>query len=211
MKFILNMIKQKLSLIQCHVLVGILLGDASLQTESKGKTYRLRICQGEEHKDYLFHLYDLFKNLTNSPPLKSCYFDKRTNKTYVRWSFATTQQACFRFYGQQFYDSNGIKKVPKIIGKLLKPRSIAYWYMDDGAQKWAGKTKAVRFCTDSFQHNQVQLLADTLRERFELETNLAKQGKHRRVAVSAKSFRILKGLIWEFLIPSMHYKFPEGN
>ena len=209
MKFVSNMKPQKLSSEQCDVLVGILLGDASLQTESKGNTYRLRICQGEEHKEYLFHLYNLFKNLTSSPPIKNSSTDKRTGKTYVSWCFATTQQACFRFYGQQFYDLNGTKKVPKIISKLLKPSSIAYWYMDYGAQKWKGKSRGVRFCTDSFQHREVQLLAQTLEERYGLETSLEKKGKFKRIYVKAKSYEILKGLIWGFLIPSMHYKFPD--
>ncbi len=64
------MTKTKLNTLQCEILVGILLGDASLQTESNGRTYRLRINQSEEHKDYLFHLYDVFKNLTTSPPIR---------------------------------------------------------------------------------------------------------------------------------------------
>ena len=207
MKFVANM--TKLSLKQCQVLVGILLGDASLQTESGGKTYRLRICQGEKHKEYLFHLYDLFENFTKSPPIKNSSIDKRTGKTYVSWCFATTQQPCFRFYGQQFYDQNGRKKVPKIIGKLLKPSSIAYWYMDDGAQKWKGKSRGVRFCTDSFQHREVQFLAEILEERYGLKASLERKGKFRRIYMSTKSYDILKDLIFEFLIPSMHYKFPD--
>ena len=201
--------KLSLSLIQSQVLVGILLGDASLQTESKGKTYRLRITQSEEHKEYLFHLYQMFKNLTDSPPTSYTWPDKRDpTKKYTSWSFATTQQSCFRFYGQQFYGPDGLKKVPEIIGKLLKPRSVAYWYMDDGAQKWKGKTKAVRFCTDGFLHSDVKVLADLLAKTYKLETSLEKKGKHRRVYVSAKSHSLLKELIYEFLIPSMYYKFP---
>ncbi len=53
------MTKTKLTTLQCEILVGILLGDASLQTESNGRTYRLRVLQSEEHKDYIFHLYDI--------------------------------------------------------------------------------------------------------------------------------------------------------
>lgn len=116
------MTSKKLSLIQKEALVGILLGDGNLQTESNGKTFRLRICQSEEHKDYVFHLYDLFKNLTGSPPIGETKVGERTKKTYFGWSFSTKQQACLRFYGQQFYEKkSGVKKVPKIIRRLLKP------------------------------------------------------------------------------------------
>ena len=201
---------QKISEIQCEVLVGILLGDGSLQTESRGRTYRLRICQSEEHKEYLFHLYELFKNFTTSAPIKHTSVDKRSpGITYVSWSFATTQQACFRFYGPQFYDSDGRKKIPKIIGKLLKPRSIAYWYMDDGAQKWKGKSKGVRFCTDNFLHSEVQFLAQILQDKYNLKTSLQKKGKNYRVFVSSYSYELIRKLIWDFLIPSMYYKFPN--
>jgi hypothetical protein len=36
---------------QKEILVGILLGDANLQTENGGKTYRLRVLQSEQHKE----------------------------------------------------------------------------------------------------------------------------------------------------------------
>ena len=167
--------REKLSLEQCEVLVGILLGDGSLQTESKGKTYRLRVCQSEEHKDYLFHLYSLFENLTSSAPIRHVYPDSRNpKKVRVSWSFATRQQVCFRFYGQQFYGPEGTsggkkKKLPQSIHRLLKPRSIAYWYMDDGAQKWKGRSKGIRFCTDNFSHSECKLLAELLKKKIPIE------------------------------------------
>ena len=201
---------QKLSQVQREVLVGILLGDGSLQTESRGRTYRLRVCQSEEHREYLFHLYEILKDFTTSAPVRSTAIDSRNpDKTYVRWSFATTQQACFRFYGQLFYDEEGKKRVPQIIPKLLTPRSIAFWYMDDGAQKWRGKSKGVRFCTDNFSHCECQLLANLLSERYQLKTTLQKKGTSWRIHVSSYSHKLLKALIWEFLVESMHYKFPE--
>ena len=95
---------EKLTKLQCSVLVGILLGDASLQTESNGRTYRLRVSQSEHHKEYVFHLYEIFQNFTTSPPKQYVFTDPRNpRKHYIRWSFSTTQQACFRFYGHQFY------------------------------------------------------------------------------------------------------------
>lgn len=202
------MTKTKLNTLQCEILVGILLGDASLQTESNGKTYRLRISQSEDHKDYLFHLYDVFKNLTTSPPIRYEFGDPRkAGKKYFRWSFSTTQQDCFRFYGHQFYDGNK-KKVARLIHKWLQPRSIAYWYMDDGAQKWKGKSLGVRFCTDLFLYKDVQLLAHVLSEKYYLKTSLQKKGCGWRIYISTKSYKILKKYIFSYLISSMLYKFP---
>lgn len=203
------MTKTKLSTIQCEILVGILLGDASLQTESNGRTYRLRLVQSEEHKDYLFHLYGIFQNYTTSPPIQSSFIDPRKpDKKYFRWSFSTTQQSCFRFYGHQFYDGNK-KKVPDLIHKWLTPRSIAYWYMDDGAQKWKGKSLGVRFCTDNFLYKDVKKLAHVLSEKYSLKTSLQKKGSGWRIYVSSYSYEILKTLIFSYFVSSMVYKFPK--
>jgi hypothetical protein len=50
-----------------EVLVGGLLGDFNLQTGNGGLSYRLRCGQCAEHKDYLFHVYDLFKDRVETP------------------------------------------------------------------------------------------------------------------------------------------------
>ena len=40
---------------------SLLLGNVSLQTQDKGKTYRLKFQQSENlHREYIFHLYDIF-------------------------------------------------------------------------------------------------------------------------------------------------------
>ena len=199
----------KLTKLQHEILVGILLGDASLQTESQGRTYRLRISQSSQHKEYLFHLYDKFKNLTDSPPVQYKFVDARNpGNTYTRWSFSTTQQSCFRFYGQQFYDGKD-KKVPKLIHRWLTGTAIAYWYMDDGAQKWKGKSLAMRFCTDNFTKSDVQLLANVLKQKFQLKTSLQKQRDGWRIYISSYSYQIIKDLIFDDVELSMRYKFPQ--
>ena len=199
---------QRLTLEQREVLVGILLGDANLQTESNGRTYRLRVTQAEQNKDYLFALYELFKPLVNTPPKLYVYRpDKRTNNSSRRWTFATTQHGCFRFYGKQFY-VDGKKRVPPIIDKWLTPRSLAYWYMDDGAQKWRGRSLGVRLCTDGFGSNEVRKLATILSTKYELKTSLQAKGSGLRIYISSISYGNLRHVIYPYLLPSMLYKFP---
>ena len=125
----------------------------------------------------------------------------------MRWSFSTTQQACFRFYGHQFYNGN-YKKVPKLIHRWLTPRGIAYWYMDDGAQKWKGKSLGVRLCTDNFVYQDVQRLAHVLHTKYVLKTSLQKKSTHWRIYISSYSYDILKNLIFVYIRESMQYKFP---
>jgi hypothetical protein len=61
---------------QKEILVGILLGDNNLQTDNGGKTYRLCVLQSEQHKEYVFHLYNIFKKFVNTPPKESVHFEK---------------------------------------------------------------------------------------------------------------------------------------
>jgi hypothetical protein len=193
---------------QKEILVGILLGDANLQTENGGKTYRLRVLQSEQHKAYLFHLYEIFKKFVSTPPKESTYLDKRTKRYYKRWSFATTQQSCFRFYGQQFYAS-GVKIVPKRINKWLTPCAFTYWYMDDGAQKWIGKSLGVRLCADKFTFQEVRDLATLLHTKYGMATSTQKKGEGLRIYVKTSSYDILCTLVLPHLLPSMEYKFPR--
>lgn len=215
---------------QKEILVGILLGDANLQTDNGGKTYRLRVLQSEQHREYVFHLYDIFKKFVNTPPKESVYFDKRTKRWYKRWSFATTQQSCFRFYGQQFYcyqshsqsthrlrcsqtglkvGNSGVKIVPKRIDKWLTPRAFTYWYMDDGAQKWIGKSLGARLCTDNFTHQEVRNLAAILHTKYGIATSTQRKGKGLRIYIKSASYEILCRLTLPQLLPSMEYKFPR--
>lgn len=59
-----NLLSEKLF----NIALGVILGDASIQTQNGGKTYRLKFYQGDIHKDYLFHLHHVFKEWVLSSP-----------------------------------------------------------------------------------------------------------------------------------------------
>lgn len=97
---------KKLSKKQRQVLIGILLGDASLQPNKQKTKYTLSILQSGKHKQYVFHLYEIFKDFVNTVPKKYVfeYSDKRfPDKMYTRWSFKTKCLKIFKFYGHAFY------------------------------------------------------------------------------------------------------------
>jgi hypothetical protein len=60
----------KLSDLQFEALIGLLLGDASLQTQNKGKTYRIKFEWGNNSKAYVDHVYALFNEWILSEPHK---------------------------------------------------------------------------------------------------------------------------------------------
>ena len=154
------------------------------------------------------------KDFCNSAPSLSAVIDSRTNKQYLRYTFQTLSTDDFRFYGQLFYkqqaDNSWKKFVPSNIATFLTPQALAYWYMDDGALKWKGKSNAVRLCTDSFSSYEINILKKAL-EDFGLKVGIQKKNKRERLSILEESYPILKELIEPFLIPCMYYKFPDGN
>jgi hypothetical protein len=204
-----------LTQIQKDLLVGTLLGDGNLQTQSAGNTWRYRAIHKLAHESYLFHKYELLKDFCQTPPKLSQIIDSRTNKTYSRYMFQTTVADEFRFYGLLFYkqqqDLSWKKCVPSNIDSLLTPQALAYWYMDDGALKWRGKSNAVRICTDSFSIDEISLLKDVLQSKFSLKVSLQKKDAIQRLCILEDSYSTLKDLIVPYLLPSMYYKFPDGN
>nr|AAL34375.1 unknown [Lobochlamys segnis]ALO21042.1 putative LAGLIDADG homing endonuclease [Lobochlamys segnis] len=136
---------------QREIIVGTLLGDCHLETQNNGQTYRLLVEQSKkQHGPFVMHLYEKFKPLVRTPPV-----EKKNNL-----SFKTLSIGPLRYYGQIFYQE-GKKVVPKNIHKYLTDRSLAYWYMDDGALK--GKDRSgKRIHTESFTKEEVYTLRDIL-------------------------------------------------
>jgi len=157
--------------IQKEVLVGTLLGDASIPFRNKGQkpVYNVKFEQGTMHKDYVYHLYDIFQNFTGSPPYLR-WIDR--NKTRQACWFRTYRHDEFIQYWHSFYqvkvDSQTgsverVKVVPQNIDQLLTPRGLAYWFMDDGTSQKSGiDLKAYSISTQGFTYEENCFLAEVL-------------------------------------------------
>lgn len=188
---------------QRETLVGLLLGDAHLETQNRGRTYRLKLEYSVKQREYIDHLYELFKEWTLSPP------QEKHDRTHHNIWFQTVSHSAFRFYAHQFYDGPR-KCVPKLIHRFLTPRSIAYWYMDDGSIK-SRESKGVIFNTQGFARNDVKQLMNVLRGRFDLEASERKQKERWQIYISGSSFERFHELVAPFFLPSMLYKIPDDR
>lgn len=198
--------KIKFTSIQKEILFGLLLGDAHLETQNQGLTFRMKLEQSLKHEVYLYHLYSLFKNYVQTLPQKRIIKYKNGNQgTNLRFSTIAIIQ--FRFFGKQFY-KNKKKVVPKLIHRWLTPRGLAYWFMDDGSMK-SSQSKGVLLNTQSFSYTEVKTLCTVLTKNFNLSCWPRKQKKNTyQIYISGTSYETLRDLIYEFIIPEMKYKFP---
>lgn len=196
----------KLTDVQREILVGILLGDACLETQDLGRTFRLKIEQSTQHEAYVRHIHEAFDEWVLSPPrAKRCTASNGASS--MSWAFQTVSHSAFRFYAHQFY-ANGRKTVPKLIHRWLTPRGLAHWYMDDGSMK-SNQSKGVLFNTHSFCAADVKRLCEVLQAKFAVKTTPRRQSDGTQIYVSGISFETFRALIEPFLITEMRYKVPQ--
>ena len=192
----------KLNKTQRKVLVGTLLGDAHLETQNGGRTYRLKVEHSEKQKDYIEYLFGVFKNLCEQKELT-----KKKNRGFISYEFRTKSLGTFRFYAQQFYQ-DGKKRVPKIIRKLLKdPLSLAIWFADDGSKK-SNKHKTYIIHTLAFKKAELKLLQEALKLNFGIEARIHKNRNGYRLYIPSSSASKFEEFIKPFIekIPSLKKK-----
>src|ERR1700733_1518180 len=164
-----------LSEIQKETLIGVLLGDAHLSRPKPTHNTKLVFDQSNSlHKEYLLHLYDVFKSLTNTEPyVTNRKPDTRTGKVYNSIRFSTLSLPCLNDYYELFY-KDGRKIIPNNINELLTARGLAYLIMDDGGKSYYGQTIIhTRFYTKL----EVELLQETLLKNFGLTSRLEEKSK----------------------------------
>lgn len=157
--------------------------------------------QGFIHKEYIFHLYNLFANYCGAEPrITDRLPDKRTGKIYTRVVFVTYSLPCFNEIYNLFYSSTTKKRVPLNIAELLTPIGLAYWLCDDGT--FNKRDKLIRIATNSFILQEVNLLLDGLREKFNLKCRAIKDYTGYVINIYPESIPYLQEIL-EPLMPSM--------
>lgn len=124
-----------LTIPQGELLIGSLLGDANLQSASKtAGTWRARFLQGEQQKDYLYYKYEVLKPFAHTEPRSSSYYDRRTQRTYSRYSFNTLTFPQLKPIAKMFYTWNEqarkfVKTIPENIGDYLSSKFRCNCYL----------------------------------------------------------------------------------
>lgn len=90
-------------------------------------------------------------------------------KAYYSRKLKTYSFAHFNYIYELFYVDKK-KRVPESIAKLLTPRALAIWIMDDGGKNGSG----LKISTESFTYEEVKLLRDALLLNFGLHFTIQK-------------------------------------
>jgi hypothetical protein len=112
-----------------EILVGNLLGDAHMRkfniNINSRSNARIRFLQSLEQADFIYHLYELFKEFTYTEPKTNSSLIKETGNIRHNIYFSTRSLPCFNEMYSLFYE-NKVKVVPSNIDELLTSVGLAY-------------------------------------------------------------------------------------
>ena len=198
----------KFSRRQKEILIGTILGDAHLETQDAGRTYRLKIEHSIKQREYVDWLYaELRDAVTTVPRARERLSSWNADRVYVLYGFNTLSVGPLRFYAKAFY-ANGKKIIPKMVARWLTPLALAVWFMDDGSIK-SRSHRTVCFNTQGFDDQSVARLQSALLERYGIHTSLRRQGNGSQIYLLASTVDCFFEAIMPHVLPSMKYKVPK--
>ena len=197
----------KLNDLQREVLIGTLLGDATIPLKLGKPTYQVKFEQQIARKEYIEHLYQIFEPFVGTPPKIRNISGGGAKDRQSIW-FRTYGHPAFKYYYDVFYiqqspNERRIKRVPSDIHKLLTPRSLAYWFMDDGILV---KGDEYRFSTHCFDLSDQKRLQIALKQIFDIQVNIQKDRQKYRLYIRRNSEALFTQTISEFIHPIFAYK-----
>lgn len=176
-----------------------MLGDASLQTQNKCKTYRLKFEWGDKNKPYLDHVYNLFDEWVLAKPHVKTRINANGNKV-TNWGFQTISHEAFNILSELFLINNKKGISTELIKNHLTKRGLAFWFMDDGGKLDYNKhsknlSVSVVLNTHSFTKKEVETMRIELSNKFKLNCSTRNNKGKSVIVIDSSSFNTFKRLI----------------
>lgn len=205
----------KLTTFEKEVVIGNVLGDASLQTQNNGKTYRLKFQYSSKNKDYALFVFKRYKRWCISNPVESPPQINSTTgeiKRHGSITFQTISHSEFKTIADLFKMQTGKKGItPNLVRNHLSDMGLAFWFMDDGGKMDYGSNegKGITLNTQCFTKDEVDLLCDELSEKFNFNCWPKKNKNGYVISISGKSYENFVGRVMPYLEESMKTKIPS--
>lgn len=191
-----------------QILLGMLLGDASLCQKNGSYSGGIDFCHSEKQVDYFNEIIRLlgenqcnYYNATSGygSPMKHGHF-------YSNYDFKQlVLNTCIK---------NNKKYVTKEWCNLLTPLSLAFWYMDDGSIENADSDSLkpkISIATNNFSIEEVQNLSDCLWDKFRIKCEIRTKESYKGnvLIMNTEATDRFCWLIAPYICNSMKYKLPK--
>jgi len=185
---------------ECDLIVGSLLGDASIRQREKNSCFR--VAHSIKQKEYINFKLNLLCHFHISE------FQERIRKINFREVkmiyLSTKTHAVFNYYRNLFY-KNGRKVVTNEILNQITPRALTYWICDDGS--YNNKQGYIILCTNSYSLEEHNLMKQFFNERFGLNPTIGfRDGKYYYLRFKQEDSKKLIEIIKPFIPEGMKYK-----
>lgn len=200
-----------LSIFQWEISIELMLGDASLQTQNEGKTYRMKFEWGDKNKKYWDHVHGIFDEWILSSPHKKERINANGN-TVITWGYQTISHKAFNPLKDLFLINKYKGIIYNLIYNHLTPRGLAYWFMDDGGKldyNKNTKNQGLVLNTHSFTKEEVEMMSIELIKKFNLKTEVRLNKNKSIIIIKPESYKTFMNLTDSYIISSMRYKLPE--
>lgn len=196
---------------QKAIAIGTMLGDASLQTQSNGKSWRLKHQTSARSPDYAKRLCLAFgENWIPSKP----HAIERPNSHMLGFQTLTSEglNSIADLFMEKQKDGR-YKKVykPGLIIEHLTDEALAYWFMDDGGKGdfTPNEGKQIHIHTQGFTEEGVKEMCKEVNQKFGLKAWAKPNKGAHLIAISGDSYEKFKELVEPYLVNSMRRKLPS--
>jgi hypothetical protein len=184
---------------QWELIVGTLLGDGFLERD--GQHVRLIVEHSEKQLPYVEWKRHELGSLRSSVRRVE-RFDARTQRRYRSYLLRTRTSNVLESLYELFYDRNR-KRIPMTLPKILTPRMLAVWIMDDGYKR--NDCNALRLNTQGYSDPEHMIIRQALLA-MGIQSNIHRQKQYLVTYIPSRSMNRLRHLVREFIIPEMVYK-----
>lgn len=193
-----------------EISIGMVLSDGSISKKSNNAVIKFE--QGYNQKDFLYHLFDIYKDycfMTNPGERLELRGDRKgLIKSF--WFKTFSHQSFTDIFNLFYVNENGknIKKVQKgLVKDKLTSLGLAYWIMGDGSLQNDKKTMILH--TQSFTYDENLVLSNELNEKFGFSSEVILHKKiYWVIKIPSSDALLLYSLIKDFIHSSMKYKLP---
>jgi hypothetical protein len=196
------------------MIIGSTLGDTHLEKRKNGLGTRIIFEQSSDNVEYLmwFHNYLANKGYCSNTKPKLQIRIRQKGKVFYQYRVNSYTFSSFNWIHEMFYklvDNKYIKIVPLNIGEYLTPLALAIWFMDDGSSL----NRSARIATNCFTLEEVNLLCNVLKSRYNIIATLNKCGKDKGhiIYIHVKSMELFANIVKPYLLPSLYYKLGSYN
>ena len=179
-----------------QVLYGTILGDANLNHMSTNVCGSMAHCVRQ--KEFIEFKHQMLQRFTSDiREKKSIDYRFKNPEYYSYYMYIKSSKALNDLYPKVY--KNKVKYINKELLYKLTGLGIATWYMDDGSNGHYGYI----LCTNSFSKEDLQLIQNFFKEKYDINTTIRKDNT---IYIKADSKQKFKNLVSPYIIESMKYK-----